>query len=93
MPVPSQDHYIFHNFPVVAITVFITILEEIIKYNYLLDNADNLQHSIGIGHMVFNTNFNNISVTPWWSVLLLGETRSTRRNTSTYHMLLTDFIT
>ena len=25
--------------------------------------------------MVFNATFNNISVTSWWSVLLVGETR------------------
>jgi len=30
--------------------------------------------------MVFNANFNNISVISWWSVLLVEETRVPREN-------------
>jgi hypothetical protein len=41
--------------------------------------------------MVFNANFNNISVISWRSVLLVEETRVPEKTTA--HMLLTNFIT
>ena len=43
--------------------------------------------------MVFNTTFNNISVTSWLSVLLVGETGSTLRKLQTCRKSLTNFIT
>ena len=35
---------------------------------------------IGLGFMVFNATFNNISVISWWSVLLMEETGVPREN-------------
>ena len=37
-------------------------------------NSD-LTKKLGLGLMVFNATFNNISVILWWSVLFMEETR------------------
>jgi hypothetical protein len=35
---------------------------------------------LGLGLLVFNATFNNISVITWWSVLLVEETRVSGEN-------------
>ena len=47
----------------------------------------------GVRVMVFNNTFNNISVMSWRSVLLVEETKSTRRKPQTCRKSLTNFIT
>jgi len=43
--------------------------------------------------MVFNATFNNISGISWWSVLVGGGNRRTRRKPPTCHKSLSNFIT
>jgi len=43
--------------------------------------------------MGFNATFNNISIISWWSFLLGGGNRSTRRKLPTCHRSLANFIT
>jgi len=44
------------------------------------DNDEIALRGVGVGLMVFNTTFNNISVISWRSVLLMEETRVPRDN-------------
>jgi hypothetical protein len=46
----------------------------------LLSNVDLRSLLLGVGVMVFNATFNNISVVSWSSVLLVGETGVPREN-------------
>ena len=46
----------------------------------LLSNVDLRSLLLGVGFMVFNATFNNISVVSWSSVLLVGETGVPREN-------------
>ena len=45
-----------------------------------LSNVDLRSLLLGVGFMVFNATFNNISVVSWSSVLLVGETGVPREN-------------
>ena len=65
------------------------------RENYLITVAspDCIKAISLVWLMVFNATFNNISVISWWSVLLVEETRSTRRKPQNCCKSLTNFIT
>ena len=66
----ARCHKIYHSqhYIIVMKTTHITCIR---LYNFL---QLNLTRIFGFGFMVFNATFNNISVTLWRSVILVGET-------------------
>ena len=60
-----------------------------------LNTGGNQTHIVVVvlGLSMFSTNFNNISVLLWWSLLLMGENQSSQRKPQNCCKPLTNFIT